>query len=413
MKKVIIFVFTILAIFTLCSCRKTEEINIDYQYENIEISDGKISFNLFYNGEIVKENLDITIFTDIENSKVSSQKIKYDNGYTIDISKTEKGQTYIMKTEYTKGYNTELMFKDENVYLTKNTISYVAQNLTNEEIASLLVGSYEKTDLSKYSGYTTAIERFNIPSIVLNDGPQGIRLDDNAVWYPSGSLVASTWDEEIIYNVGKSIGLDARNLGVDVVLGPGMNIQRIATCGRNFEYYSEDPLLTGIMAAKYNDGVRTTGTQTSLKHYAVNNQETNRATISAEVTERALRDIYLKAFRIAILNSYPTTIMSSYNKVNGVYSSVSTPLLSILREDFGYSGIIMSDWDSYGDSDEKVIAGNELSMPGNESEYKDVLYALNNTKISRETAVNSIINLLTILIKHPYQIVHQNIVIQV
>ena len=214
-----------------------------------------------------------------------------------------------------------------------------------------------------------------VRSLALSDGPHGVRrqrgddlslLDSEpATCFPTGSAIASSWDPELVREVGVALGREADALGVDVLLGPAINVKRSPLGGRNFEYLSEDPYLTGELAAAWTLGVQSTGVGTSLKHFAVNSQETDRMRVSAEVDARTLREIYLPAFERVVREAAPTTVMSSYNAINGVFSSENRWLLTeLLREEWGFDGLVVSDWGAVKDRVEALRAGLDLQMPG-------------------------------------------------
>ncbi|MBO4327674.1 MAG: glycoside hydrolase family 3 C-terminal domain-containing protein [Clostridia bacterium] len=276
--------------------------------------------------------------------------------------------------------------------LTRDGVKCVLSALTTEEKAALVTGHSPVKDGA--SGGTYGLWKYGVPSVTVNDGPAGIRYS-HGIWYPSVMNLTSSWDSELITTIGKAIGEDTLAHGIDIILGPGMNIQKNVLGGRNFEYCSEDPLLTGLTSAAYVKGVQESGAGACLKHYAANDQETNRGSVSAVVTERALREIYLRPFRIAVEKSAPVSVMSSYNCVNGTHASVSRELLTeILRGEFGFRGVVMSDWGAAGDVADKVKAGNDLNMPGSESDAERILAALERGTLSMEELDASCENIL-------------------
>ena len=240
--------------------------------------------------------------------------------------------------------------------------------MTIEEKAALLTGATSWT--------TVGVPRLAIPPVVFADGPHGVRrvpdlgsLDTKtalpATCFPTASALASSWDPALLRAVGEAIGEEAQALGVDVVLGPGVNIKRTPLCGRNFEYFAEDPLLAGELAVGYIQGVQSRGVGTSLKHFAVNNQETRRMTVDAQLDERTLREIYLPAFEAAVLRARPWTVMCAYNRVNGILASQNHYLLTdILRGEWGFDGVVVSDWGAVRDRGAALAAGLDLEMPG-------------------------------------------------
>ncbi len=292
----------------------------------------------------------------------------------------------------------ELKMNGGVVQLTADGIRCVVNEMTVEEKANMVVGAQELVK-ENASGGTYAIHRLGIPSVTLNDGPVGVRYG-RSVWYPSVINISSSWDVELAERVGASIGSDALSLGIDIVLAPGMNIQRNILGGRNFEYSSEDPILTAYIAAGYVNGIQSTGAGACIKHYAANNQETFRRTGSSNVTERALREVYLKAFEIVVKEAKPFTVMSSYNKLNGEYTSVDKELIfNILREEFGFDGFVMSDWGAVAGVVDNVNAINDVTMPGSTEFPAQVLAAYEEGTITLETLDTCCYNVLSVVVK--------------
>ncbi|MGY1815670.1 glycoside hydrolase family 3 C-terminal domain-containing protein [Blastococcus sp. SYSU D00820] len=241
--------------------------------------------------------------------------------------------------------------------------------LSLEEKASLLSG--------RDFWSTSPVEAAGLPSLVLTDGPHGVRRQEGdfgavglmasrpATCFPPAVAVGASWDPEVARLIGAAVGREARALGVSVVLGPGVNIKRSPLCGRNFEYYSEDPLLAGVLGAAHVQGQQSQGVGASVKHFAANNQETERMRISAEVDERTLREIYLPAFERVVTEAWPATVMCAYNRINGVHASQNRWLLTeVLREQWGFGGVVVSDWGAVQDRVAALRAGLDLQMPG-------------------------------------------------
>ncbi|MFF2842467.1 glycoside hydrolase family 3 C-terminal domain-containing protein [Paenarthrobacter sp. NPDC057981] len=243
-------------------------------------------------------------------------------------------------------------------------------HLTLEQKASLLSG--------ENFWQTKELPEAGIPAAVLTDGPHGIRRQfggedhlglhhsEPATCFPPAVAVGSSWDPTIAHRLGEGVGKEGRSLGVSVALGPGVNIKRSPLCGRNFEYYSEDPLLSGILGAAQVTGLQAEGVMASVKHFAANNQETERMRVSVEVDQRTLREIYLPAFERIVKEARPATVMCSYNKINGIYASENRGLLTeLLRDEWGFDGAVVSDWGAVSNRVAALKAGLDLEMPGN------------------------------------------------
>lgn len=311
--------------------------------------------------------------------------------------------------------------------LNANNIEEVIKAMTLEEKAQLLVGGgndgfvgsgamlgHQKKFVPGAAGTTVAIPRLGIPATVQCDGPAGVHIDAHregdsrnyyATGFPVGTCLASTWNTDLVRKVGEAIGNETLEYGCDVVLGPGMNLHRNPLCGRNFEYYSEDPVVTGLMGTAFVLGVQSQGVGVSAKHFAVNSQESDRTRVDERLSQRALRELYLKGFEMMVRKSNPWTIMSAYNKINGIYAQGNKDLLTnILRNDWGYKGIVETDWIGKREDlpvEQEVAAGNDLMMPGYPAQVKDIVNAVKSGKLDINDVDRNVRRMLEYIVKTP------------
>lgn len=311
--------------------------------------------------------------------------------------------------------------------LNANNIEEVIKAMTLEEKAQLLVGGgndgfvgsgamlgHQKKFVPGAAGTTVAIPRLGIPATVQCDGSAGVHIDAHregdsrnyyATGFPVGTCLASTWNTDLVRKVGEAIGNETLEYGCDVVLGPGMNLHRNPLCGRNFEYYSEDPVVTGLMGTAFVLGVQSQGVGVSAKHFAVNSQESDRTRVDERLSQRALRELYLKGFEMMVRKSNPWTIMSAYNKINGIYAQGNKDLLTnILRNDWGYKGIVETDWIGKREDlpvEQEVAAGNDLMMPGYPAQVKDIVNAVKSGKLDVNDVDRNVRRMLEYIVKTP------------
>ena len=270
--------------------------------------------------------------------------------------------------------------------LKAENIDEIVKAMTLEEKCHMVLGrGMHFNDEAKFpgtAGSTFSVARLGIPETYCADSQQGLRMNATRAWdhndyYPTDFVasmtLASTWDREAAFMVGQGIGNEVREFGLDWILSPAMNLIRNPLCGRNHEYYSEDPYLSGTIAAGYVRGVQSEGTAACPKHFVANNQETNRNNNISQVSQRALREIYLKAFEIMVKESDPWTIMTSYNKLNGPYAVQNRELLTtIVRDEWGWKGMFVSDWNAGDDAVAAMLAGNDMLQPGQDKQYQAI-----------------------------------------
>ncbi len=312
--------------------------------------------------------------------------------------------------------------------LQEDNVDEILKAMTLEEKATLVVGTSRQGSVGGNqggngvigshanlvpgaAGTTQPIARLGIPASVLTDGPAGVRISptrqgDSQTYYctgfPVGTALACTWNQELVEAVGQAIGNEVLEYGCDVLLAPGMNIHRSPLCGRNFEYYSEDPVVTGKIAAAYVRGIQSQGVGTSIKHYAGNSQETHRTEVDEIISQRALREIYLKGFEIAVKESDPWTVMSSYNRLNGPFTQESYELLTtVLRDEWGFKGIVMTDWTGQRNTAAQIQAGNDLMEPGNPAQTQEVINKVKSGELKMEDLDICVKRILEYLVKTP------------
>lgn len=310
------------------------------------------------------------------------------------------------------------------ISLQEDNIDQIIREMTLEEKVALLngtgmegendgptVGNVNTNDVDGSAGTTHAIPRLGIPAIVLADGPAGLRISPTragsedtfyATAFPIASSIASSWDTKLAETVGQAIGNEGREYGVDLILAPALNLHKYPLAGRNFEYYSEDPLISGYMAGSLVKGIQSEGVGSTIKHFVANNHEWNRGKMDVQLDESVLRALYLKGFEIAVMHSDPWAVMSSYNKVNGEYTSESSWLLEeVLRGEWGFSGIVMTDWYAGANPVSQVIAGNDLLMPGQGWQIQAITGAAAGGAIPQALLDRNVKRVLQLIVKTP------------
>lgn len=279
--------------------------------------------------------------------------------------------------------------------LGKSPIDSVVAAMTLEEKAALLVGAFDGTELGIPSGFTGAtypIDRLGIPYTLMQDGPTGVKIKPNFIGdgkqryhtgFPVATALAATWNTDVVSGVGAAIGEEMNADGIDALLAPSLNIHRNPLNGRNFEYYSEDPVLAGYMAAALVRGLQSQGVGAVVKHFAANNQQTMRMFNDARISQRALREIYLRNFEIAIRESHPWMVMSSYNRLNGLHTQYHEGLLTrLLREEWGFDGVVVTDWTDTRNTTLQIHAGNDLLMSGRAAQRSGIVDGVMGGKLS-------------------------------
>lgn len=297
--------------------------------------------------------------------------------------------------------------------LNADNIDEVIAAMTLEEKVHTVIGCGmafgEGVKFPGTAGRTYDIPRLGIPSVYLADGPHRLAMASKrdfdsqsylATEFPSSTTVAATFDPDAARQIGQALGTEVKDYGLDVLLAPGVNLMRNALCGRNHEYYSEDPVLAGKIAAAYINGIQSQGTGACLKHFAVNNQETNRNENDSRLTPRPLRELYLKCFEIAVKESQPWTIMTAYNRVNGKYTCEDKELTEdILRDEWGFQGMVMSDWNAGTDAVASMLAGNDMLQPGQDRQYKAILEAVQNGTLDEAVLDRNVRRILEFVVK--------------
>jgi beta-glucosidase-like glycosyl hydrolase len=350
----------------------------------INLPAGPVTVKLVSNG--AAGNIDYMTFQNTSETPVTVQNITASAQDTVATSET------VADTD--KTLHSTLMLKD--VYENPKLMDQFLAQLTDSQLADLSQG--KKTQIAGGTGGIGGLADYGIPSAQTSDGPAGLRLTSHTTAWPVETLLACTWDVDLIKEMGEAVGKEAQLNNVDLWLAPAMNIHRNPLNGRNFEYFSEDPLITGEMAAAITSGVQSQGVGVTIKHFAANNKEVNRNNSDSRISERALREIYLKGFEIAVKEAQPWAVMSSYNLINGKETSESKDLLTdILRGEWGYQGMVMTDWGNNSIFSKEAKAGNDVKMPSGNTAI--LMSALASGDLTRQDLERNIKNVLNMIMK--------------
>lgn len=346
--------------------------------------------------DIIKENGDKTTQTFTAEATADKQSAK------ISLDSTSGDITLVFSafSPYKTEQKAELLFSSKRPQLGIDSVNLVANALNDGEMACLLVGYFGAPEdkVVRGSYQLNAIERFGVPAFVMADATAGVRIfPAYTTWYPSASAVASSWNTDVAAMVGEAIGNEAKTMGVDAILGPGMTLNRSVFGARVSEYYSEDPYLSGMIAASYVNAMQKTGTYACIKHYAANNQDTDRTNMSSNVSERVLREVYLKNFGYALKNSDPKMLMTSYNKINGTFTSNFADLIKVARDELGFSGAITTDWSTNANVIKSILCGNDMTNPGTKEQYDAVTNAIKDGTIPKSTAIECVTRILRLI----------------
>lgn len=354
---------------------------IDIAPVTITLPAGACTLKLVSNGSC--GNVDYITFQNAEEAAINQSSAL--NFSTPDATIVQSAETVV---------TTQGAISLADVYEDPTLMDKFVAQLSDAQLVYLSQG--RRAQIAGGTGGIGGLSEFSIPSAQTSDGPAGLRLSTHCTAWPVETLLACTWDVDLIRDMGVAVGTEAKLNNVDIWLAPGMNIHRNPLCGRNFEYYSEDPLIAGKMAAAITKGVQSQKVGVTLKHFAANDKEVNRSNSDSRISERALREIYLKGFEIAVKESAPWCIMSSYNLINGTETAESQDLLTnILRGEWGYKGIVMTDWGNNSIDYKEVKAGNDVKMPtGNSANIMNALATGVVTRGELERNIKSVLNMI-------------------